>query len=398
MVTLIAMGGGDIHACTLEALYALQEADRIFGARRLLDGLPSDCTDNRIAEYDADRIFSYLKNDPTPRTAVLYSGDTGFYSGARLLIPKLQAFHIPFTVCPGISSVQLLAARLGLPWQDWNLVSAHGAEADPLAEIMTGKPVCFLTGGSQGPGAICRELYDAGLGFLEAAVGSNLTYPDESVSRGTVSDFADRSFLPLSLLYVEAAPISPVRTPGIPDSEFVRGDVPLSKQPVRAMALAQLAAEPGDILWDVGAGTGGISVELALAARRGRVYAVERDTAALELISKNREKFCAWNLIPVEGKAPQALEDLPAPDRVFVGGSGGALREILHLVLRKNEHAQICVDAVTLETLTEAWNTMTDLELQPEMTQISASQTKPLGHYHLLAANHPTFLLIGRRP
>ncbi|MGN0445904.1 MAG: precorrin-6Y C5,15-methyltransferase (decarboxylating) subunit CbiT, partial [Acutalibacteraceae bacterium] len=135
-----------------------------------------------------------------------------------------------------------------------------------------------------------------------------------------------------------------------------------------------------------------------LAARRGRVYAVERDTAALELISKNREKFCAWNLIPVEGKAPQALEDLPAPDRVFVGGSGGELREILHLVLRKNEHAQICVDAVTLETLTEAWNTMTDLELQPEVTQISASQTKPLGHYHLLAANHPTFLLTGRRP
>ena len=150
-VTLIGMGSGQPESLTLQSLAALRQADLILGARRLLAALPAGCTANRAAAYRADEVAVLLHTSGAENAVLVYSGDTGFYSGAAALLDKLSALGIRARVLPGLSSVQLLAAALGRPWQDWNLVSAHGRACDPVAECMQGRPAFFLTGGSEDP-------------------------------------------------------------------------------------------------------------------------------------------------------------------------------------------------------------------------------------------------------
>ena len=373
---------------------ALEQAGCVIGAKRLLEQLPRGCTENRIAAIKPEAILDEILRQNTD-CAVVYSGDTGFYSGARGLLPLLEKAGIPARVLPGVSSVQLLSARLGRPWQDWNLVSAHGTECGVLAAVSAGRPAFFLTGGVLGPAEICRRLTEAGLGTLPVVIGERLSYPDEAVTAGTAQELAAGTYAPLSVLLAEAAPREKRRCPGFPDNAFLRGDVPMTKQEVRAAALAKLAAEPADTLWDVGAGTGSVSVELALAAPEGQTFAVECKPEACGLIRANREKFSAWNLQLIAGRAPDALRELPPPDGVFIGGTQGGMAEIVDIILQKNANARICVTAIALETLSAAVAALTEHGLSAHVTQIAVSRSKPAGKLHLLTANNPIFLITG---
>ena len=362
------------------------QADYAVGAARLLEGYSG----RKDAAARAEDILELLLASGCEDCAVLYSGDTGFYSGARTLLPLLTERGIEAEVRPGLSSVQVLAARLGRPWQDWTLCSAHGTNCDPVAAVCRGKPAFFLTGGPDGPAELCRELVRAGLGELAVAVGENLGFQGERVSQMTASRCAKQTFAPLNVLLCEPAPRYPRRASGISDGEFLRAEgVPMTKQEVRAAILSKLAVSPGNVCWDIGAGTGAVSVELALQCRA--VWTVERKPEALALTRANREKFGAWNLRLVEGSAPAALEDFPTPDAVFVGGSGGELHEILQAAHRANPKARVCVSAISLETLHAAMAELRD----PEITQISVSRSRPAGQLHLLLAQNPVFLITG---
>lgn len=393
-VTLAALGGGTPETMTLACAAALKAAGCILGARRLLEQLPEGCTQNRIAAVRPEAIFEEIQRQDTD-CAVVYSGDTGFYSGARGLLPLLERAGIESRVLPGVSSVQLLSARLGRPWQDWNLVSAHGTECGVVAAVTAGKPAFFLTGGVLGPAEICQRLAEAGLGELPATVGENLSYPDEKITAGTAAELAAGTFAPLSVLLAEAAPRGERRCAGFPDTAFLRGEVPMTKQEVRAAALSKLAVRPGDVLWDVGAGTGSVSVELALAAPEGETFAVECMPEACGLIRANREKFSAWNLHLVEGRAPDVLGELPVPDGVFIGGTKGGMAEIIAIVLEKNPQARVCISAIALETLSAAVAALAEHGLTAHVTQIAVSRSKSAGKLHLLTANNPIFLITG---
>lgn len=399
MVTLIGMGSGTPELLTAQGLAALQSADLIIGAKRLLEHLPTGCTENRKALYKPENILSCLSEFPAANAALLYSGDTGFYSGASKLLPMLRAFGISAQVLPGISSVQLLSAAIGRPWQDWKLVSAHGCACDPAAECLTaeGRPVFFLTGGTETPATLCAKLADAGLGDAHGIIGENLGTPQEHLAFGTAQTLAANACAPLSVLLIEHTVLPARRTPGFPDDAFIRGEVPMTKQEVRAAALAKLAVRPTDTLWDVGAGTGSVSVELALAAPRGYVYAVECAPDACALIRQNREKFHAYNLSLIEGTAPQVLADLPAPDAVFIGGTKGSMAEVVDAALAKNPNARLCISAIALETLSAAIAALTAHGQTAEVTQLAVSRTRPAGKLHLLMANNPIFLITGER-
>lgn len=399
MVTLIGMGSGTPELLTAQGLAALQSADLIIGAKRLLEHLPTGCTENRKALYKPENILSCLSEFPAANAALLYSGDTGFYSGASKLLPMLRAFGISARVLPGISSVQLLSAAIGRPWQDWKLVSAHGCACDPAAECLTaeGRPVFFLTGGTETPATLCAKLADAGLGDAHAIIGENLGTPQEHLAFGTAQSLAANAYAPLSVLLIEHTVLPARRTPGFPDDAFIRGEVPMTKQEVRAAALAKLAVRPTDTLWDVGAGTGSVSVELALAAPRGHVYAVECALDACALIRQNREKFHAYNLSLIEGTAPQVLADLSAPDAVFIGGTKGSMAEVVDAALAKNPNARLCISAIALETLSAAIAVLAAHGQTAEVTQLAVSRTRPAGKLHLLMANNPIFLITGER-
>ncbi|MBE6908501.1 MAG: precorrin-6y C5,15-methyltransferase (decarboxylating) subunit CbiE [Ruminococcaceae bacterium] len=396
-VTFLGVGGGNPDQMSPEALAAIRRAELIVGAQRLLDAVPLRPDQRVLASIRSEEIAEALSRDGAREACVVFSGDTGFYSGARTLLPLLTAQGAECSFVPGLSSVQLLAARLRRPWQDWTLCSAHGTQCDAIAAVLRGRPTFFLTGGAQTPASICAELAETGLGDLRVTVGENLSYEQERVVETTVSVCAGMTFAPLSVLLVEAAAL-PERTPGgIPDDAFERGDVPMTKQEVRAVVRSKLGVRSGDILWDVGAGTGSVSIELALTAREGRVYAIECGEEACALIERNKRRFGAWNLHLARGTAPEALAGLPAPDAMFVGGSKGALRGIVAAALERNPAVRLCISAIAVETLSAALALCTEMKLEAEVTQLSVSRTAVAGGLHLLKANNPIFLITAKR-
>lgn len=392
-VTLLGAGCGGKDTMTVQGLSALDQADFVAGAGRLLTDLPLPDGVPTGQATKPEELLRLLLDSGSQRPCVVYSGDTGLFSGAKNLLPLLKERGIEVQVLPGISSLQYFAARLGKSWQDWGIYSAHGVSCDPVAAVCAGRPAFFLTGGTQGPAELCRTLSRAGLGGLEAWVGENLSLPQERVTYGTAGQMAHEQFAPLSVLLVYPVPDRPRRVPGIPDEAFLRGKTPMTKQEARAAVLAKLAVGPEDVCWDIGAGTGSVSVELALQCKE--VWSVERDAAACGLILANRGRFGAWNLHLVQGEAPDALAGLPAPDAVFVGGSGGQLNAVLQAVHGAGPRARVCVSAISLETLSAGFQTLSDLGYDVEVTQLSVSRAKSVGELHLLLAQNPVFLLVG---
>lgn len=389
-ISLIGCGCGSL---TSEAQDVMERVDLLIGSGRLL----KEYAGNRraVEAITAEDIREVIRTADCEEVGVLFSGDSSFYSGVRLLLPLLAGGQDEIRVLPGVSSVQLLAARLCRPWQDWTLHSAHGVDCDAVASVCEGKPAFFLTGGEHSPDALCRELTEAGLGSLRVSVGENLGTGQERVRTSTAEVFARETFAPLSVLLADAAPRPLHRTPGLPDESFLREEtIPMTKQEVRTAVLAKLEAGPEETCWDIGTGTGSVAVELALQARR--VYGIERNRAALRLAEENRKRLGAWNLHIIEGPAPEVLEGLPAPDAVFIGGSGGELREILHAVHRANPRARICVSAVTLESLQKAHEGMKELGYRTEVCQITVCRSREAGELTMMLAQNPVWLVTGR--
>lgn len=396
-ITLVAMGMDGGGTLTKEAEAALKSADALIGAARLLAALPEEYKAARVEEISAERIVTALDGHPQwAHVCVLFSGDTGFYSGAAPLLKRLAGRRVR-TLC-GVSSVQYFAARIGRPWQDFTLASLHGRDCDIVALALNHPQVFCLTDSQNGPGEIARRLAAAGLGEARLTVGENLAYPEERILAGTAAELAGGDFAPLSVALVENEKTFswPGAGQGIPDGRFLRGEVPMTKQEVRAVALAKLGLRPADVVYDIGAGTGSVSVEMALLARRGRVFAIERTPAGCELIRQNRADFGTYNLELIEGEAPEALADLPAPDAAFIGGSGGHLEAIVKALVERNPAVRIVIAAVTLETLAAAGAALQAAGVADvETVQLAVSRGEPLGRYTQLKAQNPIFLVAG---
>jgi len=397
-VSLVGMGPGSPALLTRAATAALARAELFIGAPRLLEPYRQGAVPCREAVLARD-ILAALEQSGAENAAVLLSGDTGFYSGAKGLRPLLLEAGMEVETFPGVSSLQYLCAKIGTPWEDIHPASAHGRACAPAELVARHGRVFFLTGetGDQTPRALCAALEQAGWGKARAWVGSRLSYPDEEIFSGRVEEFSRQDFPPLSVLLVQGEPACPpAGTFGIPDSGFVRGQVPMTKEEVRAAALSKLRVAPGGTYWDVGAGTGSVAVAISALARDGRVLAVERDPEACGLILENAARFGAGNLTLVQGEAPAALGDLPAPDGVFVGGSGGSLEDILKTALEKNPRVRVVVAAVTLETLSRGAALLDALPFAGvEVSQITVARARELGRYHLMTGQNPVFLLSG---
>jgi len=175
----------------------------------------------------------------------------------------------------------------------------------------------------------------------------------------------------------------------------VRGSVPMTKQDVRSSALGRLGVRPGDVCWDVGAGTGSVTIEMALLSRGGRTFAVETNPDGIELIRTNKERFGAWNISVVEGLAPDALKDLPAPDAVFIGGTKGQMGPILDVVKEKNPDARVVITAIAVETLGEAIKELADRGWSVDVAEIQSSYGKKVARLNMMMANNPIFIITG---
>lgn len=404
-VSIVGMGPGNAALMTRAAQEALEKADLVVGARRLLESLPKGDSKQVAAVVSAD-ILAILDSEPWKHAVIAMSGDVGMFSGARGLAEKIRGAlgDVEVVTVPGISSMQCLAAALERPWQDWRFVSAHGVACDLVGLARTTPELFLVTGGENTVGALCARLTEAGLGAARVSVGERLGYPGQRVVVATAAELAGGEFDQLSVMLVEAGACDekpevdwPWATSGIPDDLFVRGKVPMTKQEVRAVALSKLRVAPGDTVWDVGAGTGSVSVECALLANKGQVFAVERKGEAVELARRNARRFGLNNLQVIEGLAPDALVDLPAPDAVFVGGSAGTLAQVLDLVREKNPQVRVCISAVTLETLAAATSLLAADGWEGfEAVQVQATRAEAVAGYNMMRAQNPVFIVSAR--
>ena len=390
-IYIIGAGSGAFDLYPSRAARLLTGCRLVIGARRLLDELPPEVTAERVAAILPEEIASRALSCEGD-CCILMSGDCGFYSGAA----KLTALLKEYTVIPGVSSPAMLSARLGIPWQDWRLVSAHGRDCDVLGEVSRHRETFFLTGGQLSAAGVCGLLTDAGMGALCTTAGERLGLLGERITRATAEELSKASLDPLTVLLVENPhPLNPVKF-GLPDDSFIRGRTPMTKSEVRAVILSKLRLNCSDVVWDVGAGTGSVSIECAMLCRTGRVYAVEQSDEGCGLIAQNAAAMGVSNLEIIHGRAPQALDDLPAPDAVFIGGSSGGLDEIVRHVLAQNPLSRIVISAITLETLCEAASLFDRLGLlDTEVVQVSVSRTKRAGSYNLLMAQNPVFIISG---
>ena len=391
-VTIVGIGPGSREAMTLEVRRAMEDADCLIGAKRMLEaGLrPNQTVFDAVSPA---KIAEYINNHPEfNRFTVAMSGDVGFFSGAKKLLLLLSGCEV--RALPGLSSLVYLCARLGTSYEDVRPVSLHGRDHDIVPDIRKYRRVFTLVGGENGMGLLCKQLTEAGLGGVKVSVGENLSYPQERISVGTAAELAEKEFSSLSVALIENDAADPVVTHGLPDEAFQRTEsVPMTKSEVRSVCLSKLALSEHAICWDVGAGSGSVAIEMALQANSGQVFAIERKDTAVELLRENTRRFGLENLSVVPGLAPEACEDLPAPTHVFVGGSAGNMRQILDEILAKNPNARIVATAVTLESIGELTQCIKDIPFTyTEVVSMSVARDRKAGPYHLMMGQNPIFI------
>ncbi|WP_250403231.1 precorrin-6y C5,15-methyltransferase (decarboxylating) subunit CbiE [Streptomyces cellostaticus] len=401
MITVVGTGTGAPVPDGVVAGAAL-----VVGGRRHLDAVELPEGAGRIVlgplAPALDAIGEYA--DKGLPVVVLASGDPGFFGIVRALAERFGAGRLD--VRPGVSSVATAFARLGLPWDDAVVVSAHGRDLRTAVNACRAHPkVAVLTGPGAGPAELGAALGGGRLLVVASALGD----PEhERVERVTPAEAAARDWgtaVSVVLCLDEARTPGAVRTvagPGAPpagwaldETEFAHRDSMITKFEVRALALARLGPRLGDLVWDVGAGSGSVAVECA---RLGAAaVAVERTADGIERIRANAAAH-GVDVDVVHGTAPDALDGLADPDAVFVGGGGRELPAVVGACARRARRT-VVVALAALDRVPAARAALTDAGLRCEGVLLQSSRLAPLpGDVTRLAAANPVFLLWGVRP
>lgn len=376
-IDVISAGPGGAELLTAQAKAAIENAEAVFCAQRNADLVSPDKRRPLTPFEDAMAAMEGL-NHP----AVLVSGDAGLYSMLGLLTRHFGWECL--RVIPGVSSLQAFCARLSIPWQNAKILSAHGRDCAPEAlcyYARTSPAVLLLLDGEHDPRWVQGTLRVAGLDHLPITVGERISLPDEQIA-----PYEDRDYDPLSVLLItNPHPASGLPPVGLSDDAFIRGKTPMTKREIRIQVLAALQLPPDAVVWDVGAGTGSVSVECARQCPLGAVYAVERDGDALALIEQNKQQFHLQNLHVIPGEAPEVLADLPAPTHVFLGGTGKRTKDIYAAL---PAGVRVVATAVTLESAQEFAALLPDYEA----AQIAVSRLEKVGSYRMFRASNPVFV------
>lgn len=396
-----------------EARAALDAADVLAGGRRLLQAFPDHPGERLVLGRSApdaagepaglslnaflDALGSALRRGS--RVAVLADGDPLFFGIGQALAERFGPEGLRFH--PAVCAVQTASARLKRPWQDTLAVSLHGRDDPaPLLAALAHRGAAFvLTDAASSPDRLAGLLLDQGLDEAVLTVCEDLGLPGERLLRLAPAEAARRRFSPLNVLLVEAPP-RPGLTVGRPDDAYRRQAGLITKGPARACALAALRPAADSTLWDVGAGSGAVSIEACALLPRGRVFAVERHPERIATIRENVRTFGAWQVCPVEGQAPDCLAALPDPDRIFLGGGlagdGGDLLDAL--CARLAPGGRIAANTVLLDSLGGLLRRFQSLGWPVEARQVQAALFEPLAGDVRLAAQNPVFIVAADKP
>lgn len=393
--SLIGMGPGDWNLLTSEAIEKIDQSDIIIGARRIVEICQKKFHKPFFVSYKQDEILKYLEEHPEyAKIALVYSGDVSVYSGAKKMAKALQNQQCDVEMISGISSIEFFLNYLHISFEDVNVCSCHGKDENLIEKIAKHRNVVTLVGEEDFLKKTAEKLMAYGMESVQITVGERLSYPDMSIQKICIHDALDCSIDKLSVVLFENTDAKECNH-YVKDEEFIRGSVPMTKEEVRILSVEKLELNQDSIVYDVGAGTGSVAVQMAKKCPLGQVYAIEKKAEGIELIRTNKKKHQVDNLCIVEGTAPDAMDTLPAPSHVFIGGSDGKLGEIIEKVRSKNLSARFVINAVTMETISSMMNV---LKQYPEyedakIISVQISKGKLVGSYHLMEAQNPIYII-----
>lgn len=405
-ITLAGIGMGNPDCLTKEVERAIADADILLGADRMIAGYQPKI--EKMPYYTSEQIIPYLEKMSKGtigrddiKTVILFSGDTGFYSGCQKLYDALLRavndgrLQADVTVMPGISSVAYLAACMGENYQDAVICSMHGKELPDLAKkIRKGKRLFLLMSGLRDVHKLGKLLLNAGLTECTVTAGYQLSYPEQRIMELRPEECMQLQEDGLYICCIKNPdPERKTLTHGRKDGEFIRDKVPMTKEEVREVSICKLKLYEGAVVYDIGSGTGSVAAEIAGLSDEIKVFAVEYKEEAVSLIAQNKEKFGLDNIEIVSGKAPDGLEELPVPTHAFIGGSSGRMKEILSALYQKNSQMRVVINAISMETICEMKEVLSAFPIQNEdVVQIQASRAKRVGTYHLMQAENPVWI------
>ena len=268
-VYLIGTGTNGAGSLTADAAAAIQSAGLLIGAKRMLQPY-ADSDQTLVCQYQPEQIAEALRGSQADCVAVLLSGDTGFFSGAKKLLPLLQNFNV--NVLPGISSVSAFCAKCGISYEKMRFLTLHGQASNIAIHALTNRFCFFLLGGEMSAAQVCRRLCEYGLSDVQVHIGMNLGYENEQILHGTAADFTALPADSLMVLITENPAYLRYIPSAIPDAAFIRDKIPMTKAEMRCNGVSALNITHDGICWDIGCGTGSVSVEMASAARKGRFF------------------------------------------------------------------------------------------------------------------------------
>lgn len=393
-ISIVGVGTDGEKTLTKEAFETIKNAEILIGAKRLI-GCFEHLEKPAFSAYKCADILRYIGDCGYSKIVILMSGDCGFYSGAEKILPLISEYETEI-IC-GISSPIYFCSRLKIPWQDLKFVSLHGRENNIVRNVCANEFTFFLLGGEIAANDVCKRLCDYGLSNVTVHIGENLGYKNERILSGFARDLTEIKADNLCVIIVQNSGFEKCLRSGIPDSEFIRGGVPMTKAEVRCICVSRLGIAPKSVCWDIGCGTGSMSVEMAFRCFDGRVFSVDKNSEAANLTNLNRKKFGCDNIEIIQGNAENAVENLPAPDCVFIGGAGEFAGKIISAAYEKNLSAQIVATAVSLEALENFRKVFELCSVETEITQIAVTRTKKVGTHTMLSAENPIFLIRGAK-
>ncbi|MGB5824244.1 MAG: precorrin-6y C5,15-methyltransferase (decarboxylating) subunit CbiE [Proteocatella sp.] len=420
-VKIIGTGMGNSQHLTQKAREALENAQEILTTDTLAVRL--NLGDRKIVQCSISDITDRLLKSSSSDIAVLVSGDVNFFSLSKTIKTRLEKLksdasldedsrksleNMELEFINGISSMQYFFAKLQKSYDDVKLTSAHGRNTNIVALASYNKKVFSLTGGEQKAHTICAKLTQAGLGQAYVTIGENLGNPQERILSGKAQDFASMEIQNLAVMLIEN-PEAVESYTMLKDADFERAKVPMTKEEVRWISVNKLEIRPADIVYDIGAGTGSVTMDMARKANEATVYAVEQKPEAIELIKKNIKRTGCYNVELVQSKAPEGMKLWPAPDRVFIGGSSGNLKQILESVILKREDKssaskvsvdcteqklKIVINTITLETLVETYSCLEILGFENvEYLSMTTAKSQKMGNYNLMMGANPVYVI-----
>jgi precorrin-6Y C5,15-methyltransferase (decarboxylating) len=397
-VLVVGLTGAGRETLPPDLIRRILAADILIGGARHLQQFPDFCGERLTIGRETESIVARARQGwlQEAQVVVLASGDPLWYGIGATLRHALAPEALE--IIPAPASFQLAFAALAEPWHDAALLSAHGRSLDEVvSHALAASKAAILTDNSHTPVVVAKALIGAGFKpDARCAVCENLGARDQRIVRLALGDLPDHAgFAPLNVLVVwNDAPVQP-HAPGLPDEAFVTHGGQLTKREVRLLSLSELALRENDVLWDIGAGSGSVSIEAARSRPSARVYAVERRAEFCACIRQNRERLGAFNLYLIEGSAPEACMALPSPNAVFIGGSGGELARLIEQACTRLEAGgRLVVNLVTLEHLHLVRSCLPDARV----TLAQFSSGEPIQDSVRLAALNPVFVVAWKKP